>query len=102
MYIIMYKLLLCKIFLHAYCTHKNCRFAEVSFPAPVYKSSRISATQRPIRNKFGTNVEKGRLVRNPQKILEILLPTYGPFPREQSHIYIYIHNFDAMIIQVNY
>ena len=55
-----------EIFLYAYCMHKNCRFGEVSFPAPVYKSSRISATQRPIRNKFGTNVEKGRLVRNPQ------------------------------------
>ena len=64
-----------EIFLYAYCTHKNCRFGEVSFLVPVYKSSRISATQRTIRNKFGTNVEKGRLVRNPQKNWNFILPT---------------------------
>ena len=76
-----------EIFLNACCTHKNCRFGEVSFLAPVYKSSRISATQRPIRNKFGTNVEKGRLVRNPQKNWKFFVPTYGPFPRGRSHIF---------------
>ena len=75
-----------EIFLNACCTHKNCRFGEVSFLAPVYKSSRISATQRPIRNKFGTNVEKGRLVRNPQIKRKFFVPTYGPFPRGRSHI----------------
>ena len=74
-----------EIFLYACCTHKNCRFGEVSFLAPVYKSSRIPATQRPIRNKCGTNVEKGRLVRNPQKKL-FVLPTYGPFPSGRSHL----------------
>ena len=77
-----------EIFLYACCTHKNCRFGEVSFLAPVYKSSRISATQQPIRNKFGTNVEKGRLVRNPQKNWKFVLPIYGPFPRGRSHILI--------------
>ena len=75
-----------EIFLYACCTHKNCRFGEVSFLAPVYKSSRISATQRPIRNKFGTNVENGRLVRNPQINWKFVLPTYGPFPLGRSHI----------------
>ena len=75
-----------EIFLNACCTHKNCRFGEVSFLTPVYKSSRISATQRPIRNKFGTNVEKGRLVRNPQKKWKFFVPTYGPFPCGRSHI----------------
>ena len=78
-----------EIFLNACCTHKNCRFGEVSFLAPVYKSSRISATQRPIRNKFGTNVEKGRLVRNPQKKWKFFVPTYGPFPRGRSHMYVH-------------
>ena len=81
-----------EIFLNACCTHKNCRFGEVSFLAPVYKSTRISATQRPIRNKFGTNVEKGRLVRNPQKNWKFFVPTYGPFPRGRSHIII-IYNY---------
>ena len=74
-----------------YCTHKNCRFGEVSFPTPVYKSSRISATQRPIRNKFGTNVEKGRLVRNPQKYFCRLMV---PF-RVDDHIYIYVCHASA-------
>ena len=78
-----------EIFLCAYCKHKNYRFGEVSFPAPVCKTSRISATQRPIRNKFGTNVEKGRLVRNPQKSGKKCLPTYGPSPRGRSHMYIF-------------
>ena len=80
-----------EIFLYACCTHKNCRFGEVSFLAPVYKSSRISATQQPIRNKFGTNVEKGRLVRNPQKNWKFVMPTYSPFPHGRSHIYIYTY-----------
>ena len=35
---------------------------KISVPTPMCKSSRISATQQPIRNKFGTNVEKGQLV----------------------------------------
>ena len=77
-----------EIFLYAYCKHKNCRFGEVSFQAPVYKSSCISATQRPtcIRNKFGTNVEKGRLVRNPQKYWIFFGRLMVPF-RVDGHIF---------------
>ena len=64
----------------------------------MYKSSSISATQRPIRNKFGTNVKKGRLVRNPQLSGKKCLPTYGPSPRGRSHI---INNNNNNNININ-
>ena len=81
------------------CTHKNCRFGEVSFLAPVYKSSRISATQRPIRNKFGTNVEKGRLVRNPQKNGNFLCRLMVPF-RVDGHIFVKYFIYIYIIIYI--
>ena len=63
----------------------------------MYKSSRISATQRPIRDKFGTNVEKGRLVRNPQKILEILFADLWSLSAwTVTYIYIYIYIYQRI------
>ena len=82
-----------EIFLNACCTHKNCRFGEVSFLAPVYKSSRISATQQPIRNKFGTNRKRSVSAKS-AKQLEIFCADLWSFSAwTVTYIYIYIYVF---------
>ena len=55
---------------------------KLPFPTPVCKSSSNSATQRPIRNKR----RKRSVSAKSAKILEFLLPTYGPFPRGRSQM----------------
>ena len=52
---------------------------KIAVPTPVCKSSSISAMQRPIRNKFGTNVEKGQLSVKSAKILEFFCRLMVPF-----------------------